>query len=174
MATFTDPRAFAQHVGDYAKVIAEANPKATKLAAEACAEIVRKNGARFHIKGRSGKAFELGAKIEGLRISGNTGQAYVIVKADPAGFWKLIEKGAKPHMIRPKRARRGRGRGRGKGQGRVTAAVFASGYEHPVREVHHPGTGPIGHPWEMAMAETQRVAVGIYQKTIVSAMTRAA
>ena len=165
MAVFTDPSAFANHIGNYGKVIAAANPKATKAAAEACAIIIRKHGSRFHIKGRSGKGFELGAKIEGSRISGNTGKAYVVVKADPAGFWKLVEHGAEGHWIRPRRARRGRGKG----------AIHASGYEHPIREVWHPGThGAIGHPWELAVVECERVATAIYQEAIVASLVRAA
>lgn len=56
-------------------------------------------------------------------------------KLRPPGPWVIMEQGAKPHAIRPKRSRL---KGGGSGWG-ITPAIIAPGYDHPVYRVHHPG-----------------------------------
>lgn len=140
MATFTDPKAFAAHVAGYGRKIEGAGPKALKAAALAATTDIRQEGSRYHI----GKK-RLGA---GFTVTGDV----AIIKPNNPGAWRLIEDGAKPHRIGPKR--------RGK-----KAAVVVPGlgvFAH----VQHPGTGSIGHPWEKGVAKAKQSGPKAYQAEI--------
>jgi hypothetical protein len=159
MATFTDATAFANHIAGYGKRIESADSRALRAELEAITLIVKKHGARYRIKGRSGGRFGLGAKMSGPYGYGGTSIGYI--DADPAGFWAIIERGAGPHIIRPRR--RGRG-GRGSKRALTTPyGIFAI--------VHHPGTGgSIGHPWASAVAEAKVVGPKVYEHALVSSV----
>ena len=159
MAVFTDPHAFAAHIGAYGPKIKGANFAATKAAAEAARAALSRSGSRFRLKGRTGRRFALGAKVDGPHAYGGNVYAYVI--ADPAGFWHLIEKGAKPHVIQPRR----RGR-RGSGS-KKALAVPGYGY---FAKVHHPGTGSIGHPWQIGVQVAKKVAPEVYSQVMLGSV----
>lgn len=59
----------------------------------------------------------------------------ITLKLRPPGPWLIMEQGAKPHVIRPKRSRM---KGGGSGWG-ITPAIIGGGYSHPVYRVEHPG-----------------------------------
>jgi hypothetical protein len=156
MATFTDPHAFAAHVAKYGQRIENAQSTATKAAAEVAATAIRQAGSRFKVRGRTGKSWALGAKVQGPFSLGSSSVAYVL--ADPVGFWTLVEEGARPHIIRPRR------RGRG---GRNSVKVLAiPGYGF-FAQVHHPGTGSIGHPWKTGTLAARRAAPLAFERTLV-------
>lgn len=76
-----------------------------------------------------------GARL-GMRYEVEQQGRLVFIKLVPAGPWVLVQKGAKPHTIKPRRARL---RGGGSGWG-IDPAVYAPSYDHPTRvPVHHPG-----------------------------------
>ena len=162
MATFTDPRAFADHVAGYGQRIQGVQPKAVKAAAEVAAIAIRQAGSRYHFKGRSGGRFALGARVEGPY--GYAGNFIAYVKADPAGFWAMIEKGTRPHVITPRR----RGR-RGSGGKKVLSTPYGF---FPI--VHHPGTGPVGHPWQVGVAKARLASAKAYEREVVSVLGLAA
>ena len=163
MATFTSAPAFAAHIGQYGERIKGANRNATKAAAEAAGAAIRRSGSRYRLRGRTGNRFALGARVEGPY--GYGGNFYAYVKADPAGMWKLVEEGARPHVIRPRGAGRGRRRGRGAVASRKALNVPGYGY---FAKVDHPGTGPIGHPWRDGLAVANRVGPQAYQQVLLS------
>jgi hypothetical protein len=154
LATFTSAAAFGNHVSQYGVKIERAQPGAVKAAAEVAAAAIRQSGAKYKVKGRSGGKFKLGAKVDGPYGFGGNWIAYV--RADPAGFWALIEKGAKPHIIKPRR------RGR-RGAGGKKALSFDGG---AFAIVHHPGTGSIGKPWEIGVAKAGLVASQAYNAKV--------
>lgn len=160
MATFTDPSAFAAHIGQYGTKIKGANFTATKAAAEAAATAIRRSGSRYRIKGRTGKRWALGAKVTPGAASGSNVRFYV--NADPAGFWVLVEKGAGPHVIRPRR------RGRGGRDTRKALAVPGRGY---FAKVNHPGTGgAIGNPWGQGLAVAKKIGPQAYGQALLSSV----
>jgi hypothetical protein len=159
VATFTDPHAFAAHVAGYGKRIDGARGAATKAAAEVAATALRQSGSRFKVRGRTGKSWALGAKVQGPYSAGSNSIAYVL--ADPVGFWTLIEEGARPHIIRPRR------RGR---RGSSSAKVLAiPGYGY-FAQVHHPGTGSIGHPWKAGTMIAKRTAPLAFERALIPAV----
>ncbi len=162
MATFTNVSDFASHVAGYGKKIEGVQSRAVKAAAEVAAIAIKQAGSRYRFKGRSGGKFSLGAKVEGP--FGYAGNFIAYVKADPAGFWAMVERGTHPHIIRPRR----RGR-RGAGSKRALATpygVFAV--------VHHPGTGSIGHPWREGVAKADVLSAKVYQREVASVLGLAA
>jgi hypothetical protein len=159
MATFTDPNAFAAHVAGYGKRIDGARGMATKAAAEVAAVSLRRAGSKYKVKGRTGKAWALGAKVQGPYSAGSNSIAYVL--ADPVGFWTLIEEGARPHIIKPRR------RGRGGRNSKKVLAIPGYGY---FAEVHHPGTGSIGHPWKTGTLAAKRAAPLAFERTLIPAV----
>jgi hypothetical protein len=163
MATFTDPSAFAAHIAGYSAKLERGTPDAVKTAADTAATIIRSNGARFHIKGRTGRPFKLSAKVDGPH--GYGGAFYAYVKADPAGFWKLIQEGAKPHVIKPRR------RGRRGADTKRALLIPSLGY---FAKVNHPGTGQIGDPWGISMRQVARIVPPAFERDIASIFGRAA
>jgi hypothetical protein len=157
MATFTSAAAFVRHIGQYGERIAVAEDKALKAAALAAVTDIRAEAAPFHIRGRSGKKIPLKA---GYEILGSS----AVITARPGGAWQIIEEGAGPHIIGPRR-KRGRGRGRGR---RAAVAVPGLGIFAYVR---HPGTGgSIGKPWAKGSAKAKRSAPTAYFETVRRAM----
>ena len=146
MTTFTNSKAFVQHIGRYGQKLYNLEPEATKAAALAATRDFRGEAKGFHIgKARLGVGYTM------------TGRSSAVIT--PRGPWMLVEKGARSHVIAPKR--RGR-RGRG-----ARAALFAPGYAHPIaRPVRHPGTGPLGHPWEEGLAKAKRSAPRAFEKVV--------
>jgi hypothetical protein len=163
MATFTSVSPFANHITKYGLNIERSTPKATKAAADAAATVLRNEGAKYKIKGRSGGKFKLGAKVEGPYGYGGNFIAYV--KGEPAGFWAMIEKGTKGHWIGPKGHTRGRRQRKGQ---KGAQALFGAGYAHPYQfPVWHPGTGgAIGHPWKIGVAKANVVAPKAFEKAM--------
>lgn len=159
MATFSSSSAFAAHVGGYGTKIKGANIPATKAAAEAAATALRRSGSRFRIKGRTGKRWALGAKVDGPHPHGGNVYAYVI--ADPAGMWHLVEKGAKPHVIKPRR------RGRRGSASRKALSIPGYGY---FASVNHPGTGSIGHPWQTGVQVAKKVAPEAHSRVLLGSV----
>jgi hypothetical protein len=171
MATFTDATAFANHIAGYGKRIEGADRMALKAELDAVTIIVKKHGSRYKLRGRTGGKWPLGAKASGPYAYGGTQLGYV--DADPKGFWTIVQKGAGPHWIGPRkigaRARRNAIR-RGSPIGEK-GGIFASGYEHPIFGVLHPGThGAIGDPWGKAMAEASVVGPKVYEHALVSSV----
>jgi hypothetical protein len=78
----------------------------------------------------------------------------------------MIEKGAKPHWIIPRGVTRGpRQRKNQKG----AQALFGGGYAHPyLWPVWHPGTGSIGHPWEIGVAKASIASTKAYEREILA------
>lgn len=171
MATFTNVSAFADHVAKYGTKIEGAQPRAVKAAAEVAAIIIRQEGSRHKFKGRSGSKFPLGAKVDGPY--GYAGNFIAYVKADPAGFWAMAEKGTKPHWIAPRGVTQGR---RQRKNQRGAQALLGGGYGHPIaRPVWHPGSkGIAGNPWKSAVARAKVAAPKAYQHEVLSALGRAA
>lgn len=170
MATFTDVNSFAQHVAGYGKRVEGASAKALKAEMEAIAIVVKQQGERYHIKGRGGKSWPLGAKTQGPYPYGGTVYGYVL--ADPAGFWMLVEKGSYkkpggwdiyPRKIGKRAQRNAERRGQTLVQ-RKSLSVPGRGY---FAKVHHPHIGAIGHPWRVAMVAAERVGPKVYEAEIV-------
>jgi hypothetical protein len=137
MATFTSVSAFADHVAGYGEKIKGAETRALNAAALAATNDIRDQAKRYHITGRSGRKAQLKA---GYTVFGSRAE----ITARPPGAWQLIEQGAHPHTIRPRKKGRGKRR-----------ALAVSGYG-VFAVVHHPGTGgPIGHPWAIGVAKAQ-------------------
>ncbi len=134
MATFTSPSAFADHVASYGTKIKTAEPRALQAAALAATRDIRAEAAGFHIgkkKLGAGYAAVIGSRVE-------------IVARNP-GAWKIIEEGAKPHIIRPRRKG-------GRGKRRAVVSVPGLG---AFAYVHHPGSGSSGKPWEKGVARAK-------------------
>jgi hypothetical protein len=165
LATFTSAAAFGNHVSQYGVKIERAQPGAVKAAAEVAAGIIRNEGSKYKIKGRSGGKFKLGAKVDGPYGYGGNWIAYV--RADPAGMWAMVEKGTKAHWIGPKGHTKGR-RQRRSSRGAGKQALFGAGYAHPYQfPVWHPGTGgPIGRPWKIGVTKAGLVASKAYQAKV--------
>jgi hypothetical protein len=154
MATFTDPRAFAQHVSKYGDQISDASSVAVKEAGIAAVQAIRSEGKRHRIKGRSGKRVTLGAKLSPVQMIG--GNASVLIEATPPGFWKLIQEGAGPHIIRPRRRSRAK-----------TRAALATPYGF-FAVVHHPGTGgQIADPWGAGVRDASREAPKAFERSLI-------
>lgn len=151
MATFTDANAFANHVRSYGKAVDAAQKEAVTVTARAATALVKSAGERYHIKGRRKAAVRLSAK------SASVSAQVAVVSATPPGAWKLIEEGAKPHEIKPRRQGRG---------GRRSAVVVPG--RGIFAHVHHPGTGSIGHPWEQAMTAVERRCPDVFADAVVA------
>jgi hypothetical protein len=168
MATFTDPHAFAAHVAKYGDRIQNAQSTATKAAAETAGIAIRQAGSKFGIRGRTGKKWSLGATVEGPYSLGSNSIAYVT--ADPMGFWVLVEKGARPHEIRPRKVGwRARKNAAARGDSLSTRKALlvpgvGGGY---FAKVNHPGTGPIGHPWKAGVTVAKRTAPLAFERALI-------
>ena len=64
----------------------------------------------------------------------------VTIALRPPGPWMILERGAKGHVIGPRRTRTTKA-GHARTGPRTTWAVQGAGYAHPVRSAQHPGTG---------------------------------
>jgi hypothetical protein len=145
MATFTSAGAFTKHIGQYAVKVAQAEDRGVKAAALAATQDIRAEAKGFHIGTK-----KLGARYE---IAGST----AVIQA--RGPWGIVEKGSRPHAIRPKR-RGGRGR-------RAVVVVPGRGvFAH----VSHPGHGSIGHPWEQGVAKAKKSAPEAFKKTVIKSV----
>lgn len=76
------------------------------------------------------------------------------------GALKLLEVGAKPHLIRAKAKRR---------RANPRASVFGAGYDNPIRQVRHPGTRP-ARTWSKAAAAVVPKIPRYYQRAIAETM----
>lgn len=61
------------------------------------------------------------------------------VSLQPPGPWVIMEQGAKPHEIGPRRGARHTVFGGAMFGGQGAPAIMAPSYSHPVYRVHHPG-----------------------------------
>ena len=162
MTVFSSPEAFAKHIGEYGTKIQGREYVATLAASKAAEAAIKTSGARYHIKARGGRRVALGAKAHPPVKAGGTTQA--LIEAIPQGFWHLVEHGAKPHEIQPRR------RGR-KGSGSKRALTVNGGL---FARVHHPGTGSIGHPWVEGVAKAAVASPVAFDAQILSVFLKAA
>ena len=166
MGLYTDVDSFAKHIASYGKAVEGAQREAVAATAELAATIIRTSGARYHIRGRTGKKWPLGAKV--LPPKGFGSNWVAIVKADPIGFWVLVESGAKAHWITPAGVTKGR-RQRASTRSRGKQALFNASYAHPIgRPVWHFGTDAIGHPWQEAMSIVKVRCPEMYGDAVVA------
>lgn len=112
--------------GDWTAAGHKVGAMAKKEAKAIAADVTGGSGVLTHMGrgARLGSGYDL--EDQGKRMT---------LKLRPYGPWVIMEKGAKGHVIRPKRSRL---RGGGSGWG-ITPAVMAPGYDHPVYRVGHPG-----------------------------------
>jgi hypothetical protein len=156
MAVFTSVPPFAANIASYGLRVEKASPAAVREAADAAAGAIRQAARPYRIKGRSGRRVKLGVRVSGVQRLGGGGFG-ALIEASPAGFWKLVQEGAAPHVIRPRR------RGRGK-----TRAALATPYGF-FAKVNHPGTGPIGDPWGRGVLIAKRKVPGVYERAYARA-----
>lgn len=87
----------------------------------------------------------------------------LIFKLRPPGPWVIMEQGAKPHAIRPKRSRM---KGGGSGWG-IDPAIIAPGYDHPVYKVRHPGMRQKRRAIARTFARVRDIATPVYHDEMV-------
>jgi hypothetical protein len=146
MATFTDSKAFVQHLGQYGDKVKAAVPGALNKAALAATRDIRAEAKGFHI-GRK----KLNA---GYTVASDT----AIIQA--RGPWGIVEKGSRPHPIGPKRRR-------GKGRRGVVVVPGRGVFAH----VNHPGHGSLGKPWEQGVAKAKVSGPTVFRDVIRKAMS---
>lgn len=147
----------------------KANAAGVRASTEKLARFVDAAGARHHIKGRNGQRITLSAKVD---VRGFNSQANKVVwtgavRGVPEGFWHIVTYGSGPHLItrrgtRPTRSGRtvvttSRGKGAMKkfAEGHTFGELKPMGIPSPIGpryHVIHPGHGPQGDPWALAMA----------------------
>ncbi len=165
MATFTDPRAFANHVAGYGTKIEAAGPRALKAAALAATNDIRAEGSRYHItRGKKKKTpLTAGYKMVGADAS---------VTPNNPGAWKIIEDGTRAHFEGGGSRRRKGFSGPilpgGGGTRGSKGVVLAPGVGRGVfAYVRHPATGSTGHPWAKGVARAKVSAPAAFQREIV-------
>jgi hypothetical protein len=118
---------------------------------------VADQGAKFHIRGKSGKSVQLGAKS---KVAGNTGR----VSGNPPGFWRIVTDGSKPHIISGG-TRTGKRRSQSTVVRRFVNADVAFGDTAPLKLgsigfrqwAHHLGHSGFGDPWRKALDQTDTI-----------------
>jgi hypothetical protein len=149
-------------VGGMGEAALKSNMKVVREATEAVGALVAANGARFHIRGRSGTKVPLGARTD---VKVYHGKPVGAVRGTPAGFWQIVEHGSAAHLIVGTTGQNGKKRSLRANLSRFEAGELGSGTK-PLTAgpygykqwVMHPGHGPIGRPWETAMAASYPVA----------------
>lgn len=137
-------------------------------------DIVDRQGRKFRLRsGNNGKKFPLEAKTDVKQYGTREGVLVVrgAVRGVPEGFWSIVMYGSYPHVITGRKDRQGKGRvtrtgrevSRAMTYGQVTRRLMKGqslAKLQPVRTpygprqyVMHPGHGPIGKPWDLAMVE---------------------
>jgi len=158
MGTSTSVMEFAIKIDKFAKVQGRANRDATQAAAQVykdriLANLAKDVGAdlrmsRWGAKGqRSSGGIKLGV---GYQVRGYE-HATALIKAKPAGVWKVLEHGAAAHSVKPKKRRGAR------------TAMIGSGYAHPVsHEIMIPQTRG-KRTFSIAAKTAERPAVEVFQ-----------
>lgn len=142
MATFTSAGAFVKNIGEYGVKIAKAEETGLKAAALAATSDIRAEAKQFHIGTK-----KLGA---GYEITGGT----AVIKA--RGPWGIVEKGSKPHQIRPKR----------RGRKAVVVVPGRGVFAH----VSHPGHRSLGHPWEKGVAKAKQSGPEAFKRAVLKSV----
>jgi hypothetical protein len=152
MGTSRNASELAMKMQKAAFAMGKANRQAVQSAAQVYKErallsAARDTGGDLRLSkwGRRGIKLGVGYDVRGYE------NATAIIKARPAGPWKVMEYGAAPHVIGPKRRRRGRG------------GSFLSFGPDEVRRgpVQHPGT-PGKETWSRGVESATQPAVEVY------------
>lgn len=125
-------------------------------AAETAKVIFERVGGQYTIRGRGGRQVRLRAAVGSIERVGRGTRA--IVKPYPKGFWLLVEKGSKAHII-AKGARNNRRR-------RSAEIPMATPYGPKMAVLNHKGHGPIGHPWETGKEEARRAVTRLFPNVV--------
>jgi hypothetical protein len=108
----------------------------------------------------AGQPFYIRARRTRKPVHLNARLAQHFVQGTPPGFWAIVNEGS-TKTWRIERKLLGRGRNR-------RAQLLSTPYG-PRPYVIRKGQRPVGHPWETAMAEVERMPQEILDPTIVSA-----
>ncbi len=143
---------------------------------------VRKQGSKFHIRGRGGKPVRLGAKSNVKGFGAEAGPKVDVgkVSGDPAGFWRIVTDGSKPHIISGKRIATGRRRSQKAAVSRFLNVDKSFNDTMPLQlgaigfrqYAHHPGHAGFGNPWGKAMNNSARIAREVFAEVTDKLLTK--
>lgn len=99
-----------------------------------------------------------GPKLRAVaRVTGRGSQAAAVIRGVPAGAWSILESGARPHVIAPRRRNRNR-------------VLYGRGLRHPV-------TGPVRHPgvrgrrtWRRVVTQAKREVPDLFRDEVLKAV----
>jgi hypothetical protein len=165
--------AIPQVVGQLARAAGDAEKAVVPVITSDLRDEVEQQGSKFHIKGRGGRAVQLGAKSD---VKGNTGR----VKGNPPGFWRIVTDGSKPHIISGG-TRTGKRRSQSTVVRRFADVDVAFGDTAPLKLgsigfrqwAHHPGHSGFGDPWRKALNQTDDIVTKAHQKVTTKLMVDA-
>ena len=134
-------------------------------------------GGKYHIRGHTGEKFPLRAKVGIPQNSRGNSQISRSVAGTPPGFWAIVNRGSRKHLIAG-RYRKNGNRFTAKGAtsafmkpvsmktygnfGRMASPVNVLGRSKGSKDgwaqyVVHPGHGPIGRPWRIALDRGEQI-----------------
>lgn len=139
-------------------------------------DIVDQHGRKFHIRaGSTGKRWPLEGKGDVQTFGTRDGQPVVrgAIRGVPEGFWVIVTEGSRKHVISTRRQRGAEVRYSSGGairrsisvrqQNRMIGNRANTNRLAPIRTpygprqwVMHPGHGPIGQPWNLAMLQASQ------------------